>query len=112
MALPGRGSRPKNTLPLLTSTVKMDAEDPSMRCCFRVVSPSGTYTLQAESEFERAEWIAALQVGCCARQQVLSYYYMSSAGCAVLCCSPASAVLLGACVPALCMAYSQIKRLP
>jgi Arf-GAP/coiled-coil/ANK repeat/PH domain-containing protein len=62
MALPGRGARPKNTLPLLTSTVKMDAEDPSMRCCFRVVSPSGTYTLQAESEFERAEWIAALQV--------------------------------------------------
>jgi hypothetical protein len=66
MALPGRGARPKNTLPLLTSTVKMDAEDPSMRCCFRVVSPSGTYTLQAESEFERAEWIAALQVKGCA----------------------------------------------
>jgi hypothetical protein len=62
MALPGRGARPKNTLPLLTSTVKMDAEEPSVRCCFRVVSPSGTYTLQAESEFERAEWIAALQV--------------------------------------------------
>ncbi|WIA33951.1 hypothetical protein OEZ86_007046 [Tetradesmus obliquus] len=61
MALPGRGARPKNTLPLLTSTVKMDAEDPAMRCCFRVVSPAGTYTLQAESEFERAEWIAALQ---------------------------------------------------
>jgi hypothetical protein len=66
MALPGRGARPKNTLPLLTSTVKMDAEDPSMRCCFRVVSPSGTYTLQAESEFERAEWIAALQVSAAA----------------------------------------------
>jgi hypothetical protein len=30
--------------------------------CRRVVSPEGTYTLQAESEFERAEWIAALQV--------------------------------------------------
>lgn len=29
---------------------------------YRVVSPEGTYTLQAESEFERAEWIAALQV--------------------------------------------------
>ncbi len=28
----------------------------------RVVSPEGTYTLQAESEYERAEWIAALQV--------------------------------------------------
>lgn len=67
MALPGRGARPKNTLPLLTSTVKMDAEDPAMRCCFRVVSPAGTYTLQAESEFERAEWIAALQVRECNR---------------------------------------------
>jgi len=34
--LSGRSSsRPKNTLPLLTSTVKMDAEDPGMRCCFR-----------------------------------------------------------------------------
>lgn len=30
----------------------------------RVVSPEGTYTLQAETEFERAEWIAALQVQC------------------------------------------------
>lgn len=27
----------------------------------RVVSPSGVYTLQAESDFERAEWMAALQ---------------------------------------------------
>jgi hypothetical protein len=36
--LSGRGSsRPKNTLPLLTSTVKMDADDPAMRCCFRWV---------------------------------------------------------------------------
>jgi hypothetical protein len=34
--LSSRGSsRPKNTLPLLTSTVKMDADDPAMRCCFR-----------------------------------------------------------------------------
>ncbi|GBF92752.1 hypothetical protein Rsub_05121 [Raphidocelis subcapitata] len=56
-----RSVRPKNTLPLLTSTVKMDADDPGVRCAFRVVSPEGTYTLQAESEFERSEWIAALQ---------------------------------------------------
>lgn len=39
--LSSRGtSRPKNTLPLLTSTVKMDAEDPGMRCCFRYGSVS------------------------------------------------------------------------
>ncbi|KAI8476669.1 MAG: hypothetical protein J3K34DRAFT_455561 [Monoraphidium minutum] len=56
-----RATRPKNTLPLLTSTVKLDADDPVVRCAFRVVSPEGTYTLQAETEFERAEWIAALQ---------------------------------------------------
>lgn len=31
----GRAARPKNTLPLLTSTVKLDAEDPQLRCCFR-----------------------------------------------------------------------------
>lgn len=37
MQLGGRACKPKNTLPLLTSTVKMDAEDPSMRCCFRSV---------------------------------------------------------------------------
>lgn len=32
-------SRPKNTLPLLTSTVKMDAAEDQrdMRCCFRFV---------------------------------------------------------------------------
>lgn len=30
-----RSVRPKNTLPLLTSTVKMDADDPVVRCAFR-----------------------------------------------------------------------------
>jgi hypothetical protein len=33
----------------------------------RLVSPEGTYTLQAANEYERAEWIAALQVSVCAR---------------------------------------------
>lgn len=28
-------AKPKNTLPLLTSTVKMDSEDAGMRCSFR-----------------------------------------------------------------------------
>ena len=27
-----RSVRPKNTLPLLTSTVKMDADEPAVRC--------------------------------------------------------------------------------
>ena len=32
-----RSVRPKNTLPLLTSTVKMDADEPAVRCAFRCV---------------------------------------------------------------------------
>ncbi|GLC42564.1 hypothetical protein PLESTM_001351200 [Pleodorina starrii] len=48
---------------LLTSTVKMDDEaEPGLRFCFRVVSPTGTLALQAESEHDRAAWVAVLQV--------------------------------------------------
>ncbi|KAG2497400.1 hypothetical protein HYH03_004555 [Edaphochlamys debaryana] len=48
---------------LLTSTVKMDDEaDPGLRFCFRVVSPTGTLALQAESEADRAAWVSLLQV--------------------------------------------------
>ncbi|GLI59448.1 hypothetical protein VaNZ11_001273 [Volvox africanus] len=48
---------------LLTSTIKMDDEaDPALRFCFRVVSPTGTLALQAESEPDRAAWVAMLQV--------------------------------------------------
>ncbi|WJX19061.1 hypothetical protein P8452_08794 [Trifolium repens] len=35
---------------LWTSTIKMDAEDTDLRLCFRNISPSKTYTLQAENE--------------------------------------------------------------
>ena len=35
MALGGRAGKPKNTLPLLTSAIKLDAEDAGLRCCFR-----------------------------------------------------------------------------
>lgn len=52
---------PQNTVQLLTSTIKMDAEDASLRYCFRVVSPEKTYTLQAEDELDRREWVEALQ---------------------------------------------------
>lgn len=31
---------------LCTSTIKMDAEDTDLRLCFRIISPSKTYTLQ------------------------------------------------------------------
>jgi Arf-GAP/coiled-coil/ANK repeat/PH domain-containing protein len=35
------------TVNLLTATIKMDAEDASLRLCFRIVSPQRCFTLQA-----------------------------------------------------------------
>ncbi|GAB4819632.1 hypothetical protein N2152v2_006678 [Parachlorella kessleri] len=57
----GRDKRPQNTVNLLTSTTKPDAEDPTLRYCFRVVSPEKEYTLQAENELEQREWVEAIQ---------------------------------------------------
>ncbi|XP_059442994.1 ADP-ribosylation factor GTPase-activating protein AGD4-like isoform X2 [Corylus avellana] len=45
------------TIDLCTSTIKMDAEDMDLRLCFRIISPSKTYTLQAENEADRMDWI-------------------------------------------------------
>ncbi|KAE9616444.1 putative Arf GTPase activating protein [Lupinus albus] len=42
---------------LCTSTIKMDAEDIDLRLCFRIISPSKSYTLQAENEADRMEWV-------------------------------------------------------
>ncbi|KAG2454953.1 hypothetical protein HYH02_000780 [Chlamydomonas schloesseri] len=48
---------------LLTSTIKLEDEaEPQLRFCFRVVSPTGTLALQAESEPDRAAWVSLLQV--------------------------------------------------
>ena len=44
------GSR---TVDLHTSIIKMDAEDAELRLCFRIISPSKTYTLQVK-------WFAVL----------------------------------------------------
>ena len=57
------GSR---TVALEVSTVKLDG-DPNdrgsrdLRFCFRLVSPGGSMTLQADSEAEREAWVASLQ---------------------------------------------------
>lgn len=69
----GHGPRqtPTNTVQLLTSTVKMDEDEASssvkegggLRFVFRLVSPAAIYTLQAESEGDRGEWVEAVQVG-------------------------------------------------
>ncbi|XP_052205388.1 ADP-ribosylation factor GTPase-activating protein AGD2-like isoform X2 [Diospyros lotus] len=45
------------TVDLHTSTIKFDAEDADLRLCFRIISPSKTYTLQAENEAERIDWM-------------------------------------------------------
>eukprot|EP00850_Spirogloea_muscicola_P015064 SM000112S24006 [mRNA] locus=s112:384290:390504:+ [translate_table: standard] len=46
-----------NTVNLLTSTIKMDAEQSDLRFCFRVVSPNKSYTLQAENNADRQDWV-------------------------------------------------------
>ncbi|CAL0304294.1 unnamed protein product [Lupinus luteus] len=42
---------------LCTSTIKMDEEDADLRLCFRIISPSKSYTLQAENEADRMDWV-------------------------------------------------------
>lgn len=36
----------RHTVNLLTSTIKIDAEQSDLRFCFRIISPSKIYTLQ------------------------------------------------------------------
>ncbi|GMG98879.1 hypothetical protein Nepgr_000719 [Nepenthes gracilis] len=45
------------TVDLCASTIKIDAEDTDLRLCFRIISPSKSYTLQAETEAERMDWV-------------------------------------------------------
>eukprot|EP00898_Chlorokybus_atmophyticus_P009125 jgi/Chlat1/9213/Chrsp98S08481 len=53
-------STPTHTVNLLTSTLKKDAEQGELRFCFRIISPVKTYTLQAENETDRSEWMDAI----------------------------------------------------
>jgi hypothetical protein len=51
---------------LIVSTVKLDADEydaglADLPFCFRIISPTSRLTLQAESDEERAAWVAALQ---------------------------------------------------
>lgn len=50
----------------MVSTVKLDADEydaglADLRFCFRIISPTSRLTLQAESDEDRAAWVAALQ---------------------------------------------------
>ncbi|KAF6169137.1 hypothetical protein GIB67_038634 [Kingdonia uniflora] len=46
-----------HTMNLLTSTIKVDADQSDLRFCFRIISPSKNYTLQAESAVDQLDWI-------------------------------------------------------
>ncbi|KAK4350121.1 hypothetical protein RND71_029434 [Anisodus tanguticus] len=46
-----------HTVNLLTSTIKADADQSDLRFCFRIISPTKNYTLQAESAAEQMDWI-------------------------------------------------------
>ncbi|XP_022878196.1 ADP-ribosylation factor GTPase-activating protein AGD3-like isoform X1 [Olea europaea var. sylvestris] len=46
-----------NTVNLLTSTIKVNADQSDLRFCFRIISPTKNYTLQAESALDQMDWI-------------------------------------------------------
>ncbi|KAK9076277.1 hypothetical protein SSX86_004610 [Deinandra increscens subsp. villosa] len=46
-----------HTVDLRTSTIKADDEDSDLRLCFRIISPFKNYTLQAENEGDRIDWM-------------------------------------------------------
>ncbi|XP_045823308.1 ADP-ribosylation factor GTPase-activating protein AGD3-like isoform X3 [Trifolium pratense] len=47
----------RHTVNLLTSTIKVDADQLDLRFCFRIISPSKSYTLQAENAVDQMEWM-------------------------------------------------------
>ncbi|KAK4436761.1 ADP-ribosylation factor GTPase-activating protein AGD3 [Sesamum alatum] len=47
----------RHTVNLLTSTIKVDAEQSDLRFCFRIISPTKNYTLQAECAADQMDWI-------------------------------------------------------
>ncbi|XP_056687023.1 ADP-ribosylation factor GTPase-activating protein AGD3 isoform X2 [Spinacia oleracea] len=46
-----------HTVNLLTATIKVDADQSDLRFCFRIISPTKNYTLQAESASDQMDWI-------------------------------------------------------
>ncbi|KAJ8634044.1 hypothetical protein MRB53_027380 [Persea americana] len=47
----------RHTVNLLTSTIKVDADQSDLRFCFTIISPTKNYTLQAESSMDQMDWI-------------------------------------------------------
>ncbi|XP_038708108.1 ADP-ribosylation factor GTPase-activating protein AGD1 isoform X2 [Tripterygium wilfordii] len=50
----------RHTVNLLTSTIKIDADQSDMRFCFRIISPMKIYTLQAENAQDQMDWIGKI----------------------------------------------------
>ena len=50
----------KETVSLLTSTIKPDLDDGDVRFAFRIVSPEKTYYLRAENQGEQRMWMEAI----------------------------------------------------
>ncbi|WOL07223.1 ADP-ribosylation factor GTPase-activating protein AGD4 [Canna indica] len=46
-----------HTVDLRTSTIKLGAEQTNLRFCFRIISPLKAFTLQAENEVDRMDWV-------------------------------------------------------
>ncbi|WOH07445.1 hypothetical protein DCAR_0726875 [Daucus carota subsp. sativus] len=57
----GEESLGLRTVDLRTSTIKLDADDTDLRLCFRIISPAKTYTLLAETEADRIDWVNKIQ---------------------------------------------------
>ncbi|KAK7353815.1 hypothetical protein VNO80_19267 [Phaseolus coccineus] len=55
--MPDEKSVARHTVNLLTSTIKSDAEQSDLRFCFRIISPSKSYTLQAENAVDQMDWM-------------------------------------------------------
>ncbi|XP_019457992.1 PREDICTED: ADP-ribosylation factor GTPase-activating protein AGD1-like isoform X3 [Lupinus angustifolius] len=47
----------RHTVNLLTSTIKVDADQTDLRFCFRIISPAKNYTLQAENAVDQMDWM-------------------------------------------------------
>ncbi|XP_010523475.1 PREDICTED: ADP-ribosylation factor GTPase-activating protein AGD1-like [Tarenaya hassleriana] len=47
----------RHTVNLLTSTIKVDADQTDLRFCFRIISPIKVFTLQAENAQDQMDWI-------------------------------------------------------
>ena len=61
----------RHTVNLLTSTIKVDADQSDLRFCFRIISPTKNYTLQVES------WGTINYLGGFILSNVVAWYHLN-----------------------------------